>query len=493
MSMSRRKFLATSGLAVAGAAAGGFAVRELTDSETRVAAIQFISGNRSASTWTVPAGQTLRFDPNHSTTLTLTGNMIVRGVLEMRPNPGVTHILRFAGVDNSRFVGGGNDPIPSDVGLWVVEGGRLNLLGAKTSETATVRDKTISVGRTVRIEATGGRAHTFIRTTAPAKQLVRGVEFRRMGASRPTGLTDPDFQSRIIQGRYALHFHRCGDTSRGSLVEDCIIRDADNRGYVPHASHGITYRRCDLIGGRLAAYWWDPPAESDTNETRDLLIEDPTILGVRTFLGDSPDQIFAAGIFLPLGQPVTIRRPVIREVRARGEGAGVYWPRSGAGSHILESPDVAYCDEGVFTWVENVETIRGGRLASNGRDVTHGAYRTTNRWSDVTFASPTAVLIRGTAKSPGASFDRCLFAGTFICGSHAVDEVGVPLEVNDSRLEAGIVVDQANEPGRGFYRFSRCTRAGRGLLRSDFTIRVIRPGTLIEIRNADGSTFDIRG
>ena len=89
------------------------------------------------SGFTVPAGQRWTFDPNVSTTVEVSANVIVNGVLEMKPaSPAVVHVLRFTGVDESKFVGGGDVPLASDVGLWVAGAGRLDLVGSeKTSWT----------------------------------------------------------------------------------------------------------------------------------------------------------------------------------------------------------------------------------------------------------------------------------------------------------------------------------------------------------------------
>lgn len=83
----------------------------------------------------VPFGEVWDFDPNVSTTVTVEANVVVAGTLQMRPaNPGVVHRLVFAGVDEAAFVGGGMDPIETDVGLWVVGAGVLDAVGsAKTS------------------------------------------------------------------------------------------------------------------------------------------------------------------------------------------------------------------------------------------------------------------------------------------------------------------------------------------------------------------------
>jgi hypothetical protein len=66
-----------------------------------------IGGLVRSEPFEVPEGRALRFDPDRDTTLEVTGNVVVRGLMEMRPRPGVEHVLRFVGVDESAFVGGG--------------------------------------------------------------------------------------------------------------------------------------------------------------------------------------------------------------------------------------------------------------------------------------------------------------------------------------------------------------------------------------------------
>ncbi len=91
--------------------------------------VTFVRGTNRLASLTVPAGHTLRFDPDKNVTLELRGNLVVQGTLEMKPNPGVRHILRFVGIDEEDFVGGGMKVLNSDVGLWVMGSGKLDIRG----------------------------------------------------------------------------------------------------------------------------------------------------------------------------------------------------------------------------------------------------------------------------------------------------------------------------------------------------------------------------
>ena len=95
------------------------------------AADRVLSGNQTFSNgFTVPAGEVWEFDPSRSTTIQTSKNVIVNGTLRMRPsNANVVHTLRFINVNESSYKGGGNNPISSDVGLWVMDSGQLDIQG----------------------------------------------------------------------------------------------------------------------------------------------------------------------------------------------------------------------------------------------------------------------------------------------------------------------------------------------------------------------------
>lgn len=98
-----------------------------------------ISGPTVLPGLVVQYGEVVEFDPDVSTHLQVTGNIVVAGTLRMRPSsPDVVHTIEFVDVDESQFVGGGMVPLESDVGLWVVADGVLDAAGSpKTSWTRT--------------------------------------------------------------------------------------------------------------------------------------------------------------------------------------------------------------------------------------------------------------------------------------------------------------------------------------------------------------------
>ncbi len=78
----------------------------------------------------VRRGGRLIFHPRRSVALFSSGNVEVRGRLVMKPAAHRRkHRIVFVGIDESRFKGGGMKVLNSDVGLWVMGRGMLDLAG----------------------------------------------------------------------------------------------------------------------------------------------------------------------------------------------------------------------------------------------------------------------------------------------------------------------------------------------------------------------------
>jgi hypothetical protein len=116
--MRRREFLARLGLLL-----GGYAMGALAGGLSR-ATLERTSDRRFSGSVSIPEGfrvppnRVWEFDPNRTTTVEVASNVIVDGTLRMRPSsPRIVHTLRFVGIDEAEFIGGGMEPIPSDVGV----------------------------------------------------------------------------------------------------------------------------------------------------------------------------------------------------------------------------------------------------------------------------------------------------------------------------------------------------------------------------------------
>ncbi len=386
------------------------------------AAVTEVSGDvsYSAST-TIAAGEVLKFDPAKDTTLEVSGNLVIAGTLEMKPNNGVTHTLRFLGVDESSFIGGGVEVLESDRGLWVTGAGKLDLQGEeKTGWNRTGTDATwkssdelkiapyqmgdyavdgfdsfslgssvpkadpslpatevINLTRSVNIEGTsGGRSHVTIMSSVP--QEVRYVAFRHMGPRQPDG----DGDTEGVMGRYPLHFHTTGDGSRGSVVEGNVVRDSGHRGIVVHLSNGVTVSDNVIYDVYDDVFWWDLGEE---NASDDVVFEDNFVGLVRT---DPVNQGFTlSGFHLGRGEGNVANGNVVVAVLGNKNCSGFQWPSQGSGLWEFQD-NVAHNNKchGIFVWQNSsanhlIEDFIAYRNGTAG--VSHGAYTNDYVYEDV--------------------------------------------------------------------------------------------------------------
>jgi hypothetical protein len=102
----------------------------------------------------VNEGASLTFASNKNVSMKSSANVVVNGTFKMHPaNAHLHHTLTFTNVDESIFVGGGMDPLDTDVGLWVVGNGKLDLRGepklawGRLAGGANKHDKSIKLDR----------------------------------------------------------------------------------------------------------------------------------------------------------------------------------------------------------------------------------------------------------------------------------------------------------------------------------------------------------
>jgi hypothetical protein len=475
----------------------------------------------------IPADESWVLDPNTSITLSASGNVEVLGELVMQPASGdVEHTLRFEGVDESAFVGGGMDPVASDVGLWVMGDGQLRLEGEEKpawgyemdpawegdevvaapnnpgeyefTEAASTpppnelgyRAELLDLTRNVRIEGTPeGYTHVFLRSTQP--QTIRYVSLRYMA---------PDFGDIDQTGRYGLHFHMAGDGTRGSLVEGVVIRDAANHAFVPHASHGITFRDTIAFNVRNEAYWWDPaPEEEDlSNDTNDLLWERAVVAGVD--LANVGNRFRLAGFYLGNGSNITVRDSVAVGVLGEGgsESSGFIWPED-AGAVWTFEDNVAHnnLNNGIFVWQNNSEVhpVDGFTAYYNGKaGIEHGAYENSYQYSGLTLVGNEVAVISHALGSESEEGDADTQTWTDIVsngGELFIDEHATEPEepVLFRNCDFGQVVVGDGEGGApSAYDFVDC-----GLEPEDFVLDDAMPSSVFRVQREDGSAFELHG
>ena len=422
---------------------------------------------------TIEEGATFSFSRGRTGLLKSSQNVVVKGVLEMRPfSPRIVHQLQFVGIDETKYVGGGMDPLASDVGLWVIGSGRLDLqgspkkawvraagsvprgasslvlselpagwqagdeivisptalndfIGFDTATLASVSGNSIALSgattlahpvvsfnnkthtaevmnlsRNVIIGGTkpavaepranqkntnGGRAHIFIRSSEP--QTINYTTIQHMGPRRDTNVcwvgTDC---STSIAGRYGLHFHHAFDGSRGSEVHGTVVRDSGGKGFVPHASHGITFNDTIAYAVYDDGYWWDTPL-TGSNRTcidqncADGISDDTTIDSAVAALIKKDDMASdsTTGFALQKGLGNAIRNSVAVGLQGSISSGGYAWHEGNSNSPWQFIDNVAHNNaaQGIFWWqvdgplhpVERYTSYRNGVNATK-----HGAY-----------------------------------------------------------------------------------------------------------------------
>jgi hypothetical protein len=313
-------------------------------------------------------------------------NVVVEGTLRMRP--GAT--LRFVGVNELAFVGGGMEPLATDVGLWVMGDGVLDAQGtpkvawnrsgsdgswlagdelvlapsahgdygsagfasyrggavpqAHASVPAT---EVLNLTRDVAIEGTsGGRTHVFIHSMQP--QTIRHVAVRYVG---------PRKNGKKVLGRWGVHLHHMDDASRGSMIEGVVVRDAGSHAFVPHMSHGVTFRNCIAYNVQEDAYWWDPRTTSKPDPS-DSFTDDATFdhcVAALVKAGDEPNGLRLSGFNVSEGTVDFSNRLlgcVAVGVQGNRNSAGFGWQESQQGAVWVIQDCVAHnnSQDGAFIW-----------------------------------------------------------------------------------------------------------------------------------------------
>ncbi|CAN5743538.1 hypothetical protein BH20ACT2_BH20ACT2_10060 [soil metagenome] len=247
----------------------------------------------------------------------------------------------------------------------------------------------LNLSRTVSIEGTpGGRAHTLVRSSQP--QRLSHVEFRHGG---------PRKDGEKITGRWPLHFHHCGDGSRGTVVEGVVVAQAGSHAFVPHLSHGITFRDCIAYDVEEHAFWWD-----DGDCTDDTVFESCVAAGVLTA------AFGAAGFYLAKGERNVVRDCVATGVR-RPDGAGFTSPgqvSNGRWTMVdCRSHNNRHAGFKAYINTNRRDDKRVSALTAfhNGVGIDHGAYKNSFRYEGCTlYGNPVGIALSAVANQMGLAF-----------------------------------------------------------------------------------------
>lgn len=375
-------------------------------------------------TETLQIDGTLELDPTKTITISTTKNIFVTGQFISRPNPDVVHTISFTGIDESRFQGSSDMMLDSDIGLWVVGAGQLDLQGTPqplwekgVTDRDTLQIIAAAAARNVRIEGTAaGMSHVFIKSSKP--QSIRFVQFRFMGPRKDrTG----DGIKEIVTGRYACHFHHSEDGSRGSVIEGCIARDCNSHCFVPHGSHGITMRNNIVYNVLEAPFWYDY-----NHKTNDLVWENNLVVKVgfipRADDADTGGPQGGVNVFvLGFGDSNICRGNTVVGITGDYRASGAYnWPelrddtdksRDLTSTWVFENNTAINCAAGDEVWQnsEHPHIIVGSRYINCQVPVYHGAYVNCYARINCTYTGGTSEVWAASNDTRRILFINCVF------------------------------------------------------------------------------------
>ena len=276
--------------------------------------------NYSVDGIVIHEGGTLVFERKTSLLLKSTKNIVNMGRLILKPlTMKILHQIQFIDINESNFVGGGHHILDSDIGLWVIGNGVLEIEGTTKNaysyltgdglinQSISVKNslnwqsddeivvaptqqgsyafssgkfkdiklqhnhptndgftaEVLNLTRNVIIGGTiSGRSHISIMSKKP--QVIKYCQLKYMG---------PRKNGAKVMGRYAIHFHHCMDGSKGSIITGVVTSDCGSHSFVSHCSHGVTFDSCIAYNVNETAFWWDQPANqfdnsNDSNNTK---------------------------------------------------------------------------------------------------------------------------------------------------------------------------------------------------------------------------------
>jgi hypothetical protein len=493
---------------------------------TASATTTILSGNVTLPGLTVNAGDVVELDPNTDTTVTVTASVVVYGTLRMRPaNAGVDHVLRFTGVNESSYVGGGDPLLASDVGLWVEGAGQLDISGTPragwnrtgsdpswlpgdqlvsapftagdytanpftagsavptiTSPSgATYANEVANLTRNVSIEGTAsGRAHIRIKSTVP--QTVKYAQIRYMGPRKDTtgdGYLDP------VAGREPLHFHRNDNGSAGTLIEGVVIRDTGGDMTVDlHRSHGITVRDTVLYRVEGEGFGWEMVDADATNNT---LLEHNLALDL-TQANTRCLCVTKTAFALANGTGNIVRDSAAAGVVGGKSSSGFEWP-SGSPSEVSggwDSHDIVAHNNrhnGIFVWQNSPsathDVVRAVTYRNGFAGVAHGAYSNAYLYDQLDTFANTSWGLKANAKSNDNATRPLEFRGGYLgsvlFGDHSTPYLRHGLMTGQI---TDVTIDEAQKP-----ESMRWDLVGTGLQRSAVTVASINPQTVVRVRN----------
>lgn len=329
----------------------------------------------------------------------LTGDLIVEGLLTgidtftlegnghqiLMQNGGR---LDLQGVERSAWVHWGDTPewligdavsaTPTAAGVFVPNGMAFTWNGTWPARLTNAPDVILPDGSVAKPEVINRTRSIILQNLSrihfhddPGVQILRYVTVLNSGI---TG----------VLAKYPIHFHLCGESVRGSLLEGVAVLNGKNHAFVVHGSHGVTLRDCVAYNTTDEAFWYDPPLDEEhtDNNPNDLSYDRCVAYFVSPRVGNPGSRL--AGFVLGAGDGNSITDSVAVAVQGGSEASGFTWPESanqnaGDNEWVFQR-NVAHNNKstGIFVWQNDshshqIEDYIGYR--SGLSQIDHGAYQ----------------------------------------------------------------------------------------------------------------------
>jgi hypothetical protein len=302
-----------------------------------------------------------------------------------------------------------------------------------------------------------------------------------------------------VLGNYPIHLHMVGENARGSLFERVVVEGGKNHAFVPHASHGITYKDCVAYKTVDDAFWWDlPEGQTPThtaNNSNDTDWDHCLVLGLT---GSSPAKRGRLAAFMVgAGSSNRVAFCTAAAIDGGTQCNGYHWPEAAnnnAGGTVWEFHHNTTHNSkasGFFSW-QNDGTFHADQIHQNEdliayncvtAAVDHGAYLNKYHWRRVVAGPNVGRSVKSHAAPLDADgdirFENIISTAPFEIRKHNADR---PSFVIVKGLIPSVIVREldaspGNNPGR--YRFE-----DTGLDPTDFTFISVDPDSVFLIIEA---------
>lgn len=293
-----------------------------------------------------------------------------------------------------------------------------------------------------------------------------------------------------VLAKYPLHFHLCGESVRGSLLEGVVVVNGKNHAFVVHGSHGVTLRDCVAHNTTNDAYWWDPPVaippafqkDHTANNSNDIVYDHCLASRVNPVPGDNGFRLAAFVLGAGSGNTLTDSVATCVQGQSAVDASGFHWPESanqnvGGNQWVFEN-NTAHNNkvDGIFVWQNDsnphvVDGFVGYR--NGGTQIDHGAY-------DNNYDFVNMVLMGGTQ----GSF-RLHAVGNVLLGN-VIADTSLRIEKHNADAAVFAIVRNCQFPSvvyaeTGLTHVSKIRYEDCGLTPSLFIMSAALPGSVAEI------------